>query len=105
MEGGHRILMRWEEVVTLLRSGEVTEIRRLHREGVSIRTISRLTGYDRKTIRSYLREGGLPRYGPRAARPSKLDVFRDYLEGRLGQGVWNAVVLLRELKARGDGGG
>jgi len=90
-----------EEVVTLLRSGEVHEIQELYREGVSIREISRLTGFDRKTIRSCLREGGLPRYGPRVARPSKLEVFQEYLEGRLRAGVWNAVVLLRELRERG----
>jgi len=83
----------------------VNEIRTLHREGVSIRTISRLTGYDRKTVRTYLRAGGIPRYGPRAPRPSKLDAFRDYLEGRLREGAWNAVVLLRELKAQGYHGG
>lgn len=94
-----------EEVATLLRSGEVNEIRSMHREGISIRTISRLTGFDRKTIRSYLREGSIPRYGPRAPRPGKLDPFKEYLEGRLRAGVWNGVVLLRELKERGYAGG
>jgi hypothetical protein len=66
---GHRI--HAGEVATLLRSGEVNDIRTLHREGLSISAISRLTGFDRKTIRSYLRDGGIPRYGPRAPRPSK----------------------------------
>ncbi len=83
----------------------MNEIQTLHREGVSIRTISRLTGFDRKTIRHYLRDGRAPRYGPRAPRPRKLDPFREYLEGRLRAGVWNAVVLLRELKERGYSGG
>lgn len=92
-------------MATLLRSGEVNEIQTLYREGVSIRMISRLTGFDRKTVRDYLREGGLPRYGPRAPRPRKLDPFVEYLEGRLQQGVWNGVVLLRELTERGYAGG
>ncbi len=83
----------------------MNDIRALHREGLSITAISRLTGFDRKTIRSYLRDGSIPRYGPRAPRPSKLDAFREYLEGRLRAGVWNAVVLLRELKERGYVGG
>jgi transposase len=83
----------------------VNEIQRLRREGLTISAIGRLTGFNRKTIRKHLRAGGIPRYGPRAARPSKLDVFKEYLEGRLGAGVWNAVVLLRELKERGYRGG
>jgi len=32
----------------------VQEIEELKRQGLSIRAISRLTGYDRKTIRKYL---------------------------------------------------
>ena len=39
------------------------------------------------------------------ARPSKLDAFKPYIEERLKAGVWNAPVLLRELRARGFSGG
>jgi transposase len=92
-------------VAPLLRSREVNEIHILHRQGVSVRTISRLTGFDRKTIRKYLRDGSIPRYGPREPRPSKLDPFVDFLESRLQAGVWNGVVLLRELRERGYRGG
>jgi transposase len=35
-----------------------------------------------------------------AAQPSKLDAFKPYLEERLRAGVWNALVLLRELRER-----
>jgi len=45
------------------------------------------------------------RYGPRAPRPSKLDPYKPYLDQRLSAGVWNAVVLLRELRGRGYSGG
>jgi len=82
----------------------VNEIQTLYREGVSVSAISCLTGFDRKTIRKYLQAGGIPRYGPREPRPSKLDAFKGYLEGRLNAGVWNAVVLLRELRERGYAG-
>ena len=41
-------------------------------------------------------------YGPQPARPSKLDAFEPYIEGRL---VWNGPVLLGELWARGFSGG
>ena len=83
----------------------MNEIQKLRREGLAISAISRLTGFDRKTIRKYLCGGGIPRYGPRAPRPSKLDPFKEYLEERLRDGVWNAVVLLREIKQLGYRGG
>src|SRR2546430_510758 len=68
---------------------------------MSIQAISKLTGWDRKTIRKYIQAAGLaPEYGPRSAPPSKLDAFKPYLEGRLRSGVWNARVLLRELRER-----
>ena len=82
------------------------EIEELRREGLTITAISELTGNDRKTVRKYLAEPeARPVYGPRASRPSKLDSFKPYLEERLKVGVWNATVLLRELRPRGYGGG
>src|SRR5690242_20208533 len=73
---------------------------------MSIQAISKLTGWDRKTIRKYMQAAGLaPEYGPRSAPPSKLDAFKPYLEQRLRAGVWNARVLLRELRERNYAGG
>jgi transposase len=102
----HRLCKK-EEVLNLLRGGEVSEIKELKRLGMSIQAIGGLTGHDRKTIRKYLgsEPGTTPRYGPRAPRPSKLDPFKPYLEERRQAGVWNAVVLLRELRERGYSGG
>ena len=82
------------------------QIEELVRQGVSRAEISRLTGFDPKTIRKYLkpRDAG-PRYGPRRPRPSQLDRFKPYIEERLRAGVWNAVVLLGELRRRGYSGG
>jgi transposase len=57
----------------------VQEIEELRRQGLSIQAISRLLGFDRKTIRKYLlKPEGTPAYGPRPARPSKLDAFKPY---------------------------
>ena len=82
------------------------EIEELKRQGLSIRAISRLTGYDRKTVSKYLAEpAGVPVYKPRAQKPGKLDAFHVFLQERLQAGVWNARVLLRELRERGYGGG
>jgi transposase len=86
----------------------VDEIKELKREGLSIRAISRLTGYDRKTIGRYLlAPAGRPVYGPRPMPPSKnkLEPFKPYLKERLKAGVWNAQVLMRELRERNFNGG
>jgi transposase len=84
----------------------VQEIEELKRQGLSINAISKLTGNDRKTIRKYLGQAEVaPVYGPREQRPSKLDIFKTYIEDRLKAGVWNARVLMRELRQRGYDGG
>lgn len=90
----------------MLRGNDLQGFMEMKREGLSVRAISRLTGYDRKTVRKYLLEPETaPRYGPRDKTPSKLDAHKPYLEDRLKAGVWNAQVLLRELRARGYPGG
>ena len=77
------------------------EINELKREGLSIQAISQLTGFDRKTIRKYLlKPTGRPMYSARHAPVSKLESFKPYLKERLQVGVWNARVLLRELRQR-----
>jgi len=73
---------------------------------MSVSGIAAMTGHDRKTVRKYLREPvAEPRYPRRGSRGSKLDAHREYVEGRLRAGVWNAVVLLGELRGRGYTGG
>jgi len=89
----------------LLRGNEVKEIIELKRQGLTISDISALTGCDPKTIRKYLDNPATPRYGPRHPRPSLLDPFKPYLQERMAAGVWNAVVLLKELQERGYTGG
>ena len=71
----------------MFRGRDVEEINELKREGLSIRAISRLTGYDRKTISRYLlAPTGRPVYGPRPAPESKLEPFKPYLKERLQAG-------------------
>jgi hypothetical protein len=90
----------------LLRGKDVHNVGELRRQGLSIQAIGSMTGFDRKTVRKYLRGAeGTPVYGPRPRRPSKLDPYKPYLEERLGAGVWNARVLWRELRQRGYAGG
>jgi transposase len=83
----------------------VSEITELKRQGLTIQAISALTGFDRKTIRKYLlKPDGVPAYRPRPKPPGKLETFKPYLQERLQAGVWNARVLLRELRERGFDG-
>ena len=90
----------------MFRGKDVQEIEELKKQGLSLRAISAVTGYDRKTIRRYLlSDGAVPVYGPRRPASSKLDAFKDYLKERMAAGVWNAQVLLRELRQKNYTGG
>ena len=84
----------------------MNHIEELRRQGLSLCAIAAQTGFDRKTIRKYLANPAQqPRYGPRPKRPSQLEAYKTYIEERLSAGVWNVVVLLRELRERGYRGG
>lgn len=79
----------------------MTDIVRMRQEGLAISEISRLLDIDRKTVRKYLADARPRPYPRRPPRPTPLQPFLDYVQTRLGQGVWNAVVLYEELKTRG----
>jgi transposase len=83
----------------------VSDIIELKRQGLSLKRICEVTGCDPKTVRKYLQTPEQPVYGPRAPRPTALDAFKPFIQKRLDAGVWNAVVLLRELRERGYQGG
>ena len=86
----------------MLRGRDVQDFEDLKRQGLSIRAISRLTGYCRKTVRKCLTQPEtVPVYGPRSKQPGRLEPFKPYLEERMRAAVWNARVLLRELRQRG----
>ncbi|HHW14922.1 MAG TPA: IS21 family transposase [Firmicutes bacterium] len=81
------------------------DLQQMYAEGMSIRAIARATGHDRKTIRRWVKSRELPKYKPRPRRPSKLDPYKDYIMARMTEGVFNAVVLLREIRQLGYTGG
>ena len=62
-------------------------------------------GVSRNSVRKHLRSPQVPRARPRPPRGSKLDPFKGYIRQRLGDGLDNCVVLLRELRAQGYTGG
>jgi transposase len=89
----------------MLRGGTVKDICELYRERKSIREVARLLGLSRNSVRKYLRSPGIPVAKPRPRCASVLDPYVDHLRMRLGEGLENAVVLLREIRALGYQGG
>jgi len=89
----------------MLKVEERFMIKDLHRKGVTISEIARITGHDRKTVRTILKGPVYPLAQTRKTRPKKLDAFVPYLEKRLAEGVFNCNKLLDELRAQGYQGG
>ncbi len=73
----------------------------LHRKGVSISEIARLTGRDRKTVRSVLVQPLVPLPREPKLRARKIDPWAQYLRERIADGVLNAHKLYMEIKAQG----
>jgi len=83
------------------------EIQVMHRQGMSIKAISRELGVSRNTVRRYLRSSTVPTGQSRSAKPTKLDGYRGYLMARVAsaQPDWiPASVLFDEITALGYSG-
>jgi transposase len=79
-------------------------IQALVKRGVYLCDIAEQLGVHPRTVRRTLRRGGPPALR-RGRRGSRLDPYRPVIDQLLGEGVWNAVVLFRELQAKGYAGG
>ncbi|MGK0169089.1 MAG: transposase [Gammaproteobacteria bacterium] len=60
------------------------EIRVKHRQGMSIKAISRELNLSRNTVRRYLRAKTMPVATQRSSKPTKLDGYCGYLKARVG---------------------
>lgn len=69
--------------------------------GVYQKDIAEALGVHPKTVRRALDRGGAPSDTRVGAHTSKLDPLKPQIDRLLQEGVWNAVVILRELEARG----
>ena len=79
-------------------------IQALVKRGVYLCDIAGQLGIHPRTVRRALERGGPPaRRGGR--RGSVLDPYRPLVDQLLAEGVWNAVVIWRELQAKGYAGG
>jgi transposase len=88
------------EGVPMLRPEEWMDIGVLHREGHSIKSIARMTGRSRNTIRNVISQKILRRRPPKR-RPSKLDPYKEYVKERYESCALSAVRLLEELRPMG----
>jgi transposase len=75
-------------------------IKALATRGVYLKDIAADLGVHPKTVRRALQRGSAP-IPPRTRRRSKLDPFKPQVDRLLAAGVWNGVVILRELRATG----
>jgi transposase len=81
------------------------DIKLLHRQGMSVRTIARHTGLSRTTVRRALAQPAPKPYGPRPARASQLGPFVDNMREQLEARPWvRATVLHHKIIKRGCSG-
>jgi transposase len=78
-------------------------IKTLKARGVYNVDIAAELGVHPKTVGRALRRGGAPSPS-RPQRKSKLDPYKAQIDQLLSEGVWNAVVILREIQAAGYSG-
>ena len=80
------------------------DIKDLHRQGHSIRQISRMTGRSRNTVRKALQANKPPVFKA-PSRPSKLDPYKEHIRARVNECNLSAVRLLEEIRSMGYQGG
>ncbi|MGH9959138.1 MAG: IS21 family transposase [Pyrinomonadaceae bacterium] len=76
------------------------DIKHLHREGNSIKGITRLTGHSRNTVRRVLRQPSKPSF-PKPSRDSLLDDFKPYITKRYQECALSSVRLFAEIQPMG----
>ena len=86
----------------MLTQEQTVEIKVLARRGLAIRDIARQLGCSRNTVKRYLKEADASRYGPRQARPTKLDPFKAYVLERIeaARPYWIPAAVLNRLAAQ-----
>jgi transposase len=88
----------------MLKKEDYLMIEVLHKRGVYQKDIAEELGVHPRTVRRALQRGrALER--KRKACGSKLDPYKSTVDRLLSEGVWNAVVILREVQAEGYTGG
>ena len=74
-------------------------------QGVYIKDIAEELGVHPRTVSRAIERGGSPSGRRPTAPGSKLDAYKPTVDRLLGEGVWNARVIFREIQAAGYQGG
>lgn len=88
----------------MLHKEDFAVIKALQQRGVYQTDIAAQLGIHPKTVSRALHRGSAPK-GARKARGSQLDPYKATVDQLLAEGVWNAVVIWREIQAQGYAGG
>ncbi|MCL4559771.1 MAG: IS21 family transposase [Chloroflexi bacterium] len=88
----------------MIRKEDFAVIKALEQRGVYLKDIAEQLGVHPKTVRRALKRNGAPK-PERKKRGSKLDEYKTTIDRLLTEGVWNDVVILREIQAEGYSGG
>src|SRR5512135_741401 len=84
----------------MLRKEDFAVIKALHEHGVYQKDIAEQLGVHPKTVSRALKREGAPSR-KRAKRGEKLDAYKPTVDRLLSEGVWNAVVIMRQIQAEG----
>jgi transposase len=88
----------------MIRKEDFAVIQALHQRGVYQKDIAAELNVHPKTVSRALQRQGAPER-EWEKRGSKLDAYKGRVDQLLSEGVWNAVVILREIRAAGYEGG
>lgn len=88
----------------MLSKEDFAVIKALNQRGVYLKDIAEQLGVHPKTVRRAMQRNGAPQR-ERQRRGSKLDAYKPKIDHLLKEGVWNAVVIMREIQADGYTGG
>ena len=84
----------------MLSKEDYAVIKALKQRGVYVKDIAAELGIHPKTVSRALKRGSAPKRAPQR-RESKLDAYKATVDRLLAEGVWNAVVIYREIQAEG----
>ncbi|MHB1943132.1 MAG: IS21 family transposase [Acidiferrobacteraceae bacterium] len=84
----------------MLKKRDFMMIQDLIQQGVSQKDVAERLGVHPKTVRRALRRGRVPK-GVWPRRGQALDAYKPQIDALVRDGVWNAVVILREIQAQG----
>jgi transposase len=85
----------------MLSKEDYAVIKALKQRGVYVKDIAAELGIHPKTVSRALKRGGAPKRPHHQRRESKLDPYKATVDRLLTEGVWNAVVIYREIQAAG----